>query len=92
MIKTWKHKGLKLFFETGNTKGIPADQAKKIRVRLDAINAATDVKQLDLPGWNLHELAGDRKGTWSIKVTGNWRITFRFNQGNAFDVNLEDYH
>lgn len=92
MIRSWKHKGLKWLFETGSTKGIPAPQAKKIRVRLDAIDVATEIKQLDVPGWDLHELAGDRKGTWAIKVTGNWRITFRFIEGDAYDLNYEDYH
>jgi proteic killer suppression protein len=92
MIKSWKHKGLKLLFETGGTRGIPAQQAKKIQVRLDAIDVATEVNQLNVLGWGLHELAGGRKGTWAVKVTGNWRITFKFVEGDAYDVNYEDYH
>lgn len=66
--------------------------AKRLRVRLDAMDAAADVSELNVPGWDLHELKGDRKGTWSIKVTGNYRLTFKFLVGEATDVDLEDYH
>lgn len=92
MIKTWLHKGLKDFFETGSKKGIPPELADRIRRRLDALDAATVITDLNLPGFNLHELKGKRKGTWSIWGSANWRITFRFVGGNAYDVNLEDYH
>jgi len=92
MIKSWADKGLKDFFETGSKKRIPSDLASRIRIRLDAIAAAAVVTDLDLPGFKLHELKGDRKGTWSIWVNGNWRITFTFVDGDATDVNLEDYH
>ncbi|MGE0128615.1 MAG: type II toxin-antitoxin system RelE/ParE family toxin [Blastocatellales bacterium] len=92
MIKSWLHKGLRDFFETGSKKGIPPELASRIRIRLDALDAATIINDLDLPGFNLRELKGDRKGTWSIWVSGNWRITFKFANGNATDVNLEDYH
>jgi toxin HigB-1 len=92
MIKTWLHKGLKDFFETGSKKGIPPELAQRIRIRLDALDAATVITDLNLPGFNLHELKGKRKGTWSVWVGGNWRITFRFVAGDAYDVNLEDYH
>ena len=66
--------------------------ADRIRRRLDFIDAARDVKDLNIPGFDLHELKGDRKGTWSVKVTGNYRVTFRFQEGDAVEVNLEDYH
>ncbi|MGH9769498.1 MAG: type II toxin-antitoxin system RelE/ParE family toxin [Blastocatellia bacterium] len=92
MIMSWLHKGLRDFFETGSKKGIPPEMASRIRIRLDALDAATIINDLDLPGFNLHELKGDRKGTWSIWVSGNWRVTFKFANGNATDVNLEDYH
>jgi toxin HigB-1 len=92
MIKTWKHKGLKDFFETGSTKAIPSKHAKRIRRVLDAIDGASDIDELDIPGFDLHELKGDRKGTWAITVSGNWRITFTFINGDAYDVNYEDYH
>ena len=92
MIKTWKHKGLKDFYETGSTKSIPAKHSKRIRRILDAIDSAEEIEELDIPGFDLHELKGDRKGTWAITVTGNWRITFLFINGDAYDVNYEDYH
>ena len=92
MIKSFRHKGLKRFWETGSTKWIPARHAKRIRLILDAIDAATTLDDLRKPGFDLHELKGDRKGTWAITVSGNWRITFTFDSGNAYDVNYEDYH
>lgn len=92
MIKSWADKGLRDFFETGSKKGIPPDLASRIRIRLDAIDAAFVVTDLDLPGFKLHELKGDRMGTWSIWVNANWRITFKFAGRDAMDVNLEDYH
>ncbi|WP_334472762.1 type II toxin-antitoxin system RelE/ParE family toxin [Arsenophonus sp. PmNCSU2021_1] len=92
MIKSFKHKGLRQFFETGSTAGINAKQANKIRLRLAVIDAAHHVKDIDRPGYSLHPLAGDRKGQWSIIVTGNWRITFEFIDGNAHILNYEDYH
>lgn len=92
MIKSFNHKGLQLFFENGNTKGIPSEQAKKIQVRLNTIDIATVIDDIDVAGWDLHELKGERAGTWSIKVTGNYRITFQFGNGDAYQVDLEDYH
>ncbi len=59
---------------------------------LDRLNSAELVKDMNLPGYGLHKLTGDRKDAWSIMVSGNWRITFRFESGHAYDVNLEDYH
>jgi toxin HigB-1 len=92
MIKSFNHKGLKTFFETGSTKGIPSNQAKKIRVRLEVIDSATVIEEIDIPGWDLHQLTGNRAGTWSIRVTGNYRITFKFIDDNAYEVDYEDYH
>ncbi|MCG3462653.1 type II toxin-antitoxin system RelE/ParE family toxin [Xenorhabdus bovienii] len=92
MIKNFKHKGLKKFFETGSTAGIDAKQAKKISVRLSVLDLAKDVKDVDVPGFFLHPLTGDKKGVWSITVTGNWRITFEFIEGDVYIVNYEDYH
>ncbi|HEX5081094.1 MAG TPA: type II toxin-antitoxin system RelE/ParE family toxin [Blastocatellia bacterium] len=92
MITSFHHKGLKDFWEKGGRKGIPPSMASRIERVLDALDAATDVSQLNLPGFNLHQLKGDRKGGWSIWVSANYRITFRFKQGDAHDVNLEDYH
>lgn len=92
MIKSFKHKGLKQFFEMGSTKGINANQADKIRRRLSIIDLAKEVKDIDIPGYHLHKLSGDRSELWSVRVTGNWRITFNFEDGDAYIVNYEDYH
>lgn len=92
MIKTFKHKGLKLFFESGKTSGIQAIHAKKLRLQLTALETATEIEDMDLPGYKLHELKGDKKGIWSIMVNGNWRITFKFENGDAYIVDYEDYH
>ena len=92
MIKSFKHKGLKKFFETGSKAGIQAKHERKLRMQLAAINTATIVDDIDLPGFKLHQLKGDRDGIWSITVNGNWRITFEFVDGNAYILNYEDYH
>ena len=92
MISSFRHKGLKEFWEKGSKKGVPTASAPRIERILDALDAATNVSQLNLPGFNLHELKGDRKGEWSIWVNASWRITFKFKSGDASDVNLEDYH
>ncbi len=92
MIKSFKHKGLSLFFETGNTKGIQSSHSKKLKMRLSALDTATEIEDLSLPGFKLHSLHGDKKGIWSIKVNGNWRVTFRFENGDVYIVNYEDYH
>ncbi|MFC5078857.1 Toxin HigB-1 [Vibrio thalassae] len=92
MIKSFKHKGLKKFYETGSKAGIQAKHERKLRVQLAAIDTATIVDDIDLPGFKLHPLKGDRDGIWSITVNGNWRITFEFVDGNAYILNYEDYH
>lgn len=92
MIKTFKHKGLEVFFATGSNKGIQAAHAKKLRFQLAALNTAVVIDDMDIPGYRLHPLKGDRKGLWSITVNGNWRITFEFVDGDAYIVNYEDYH
>jgi proteic killer suppression protein len=92
MIKTFKHKGLKQFFETGSARGIQPDHAKKLRMQLTAVNTAQTIEDMDISGYRLHRLKGEKKGIWSITVNGNWRITFEFREGNAFIVNYEDYH
>ena len=92
MIKTFKHKGLKKFFETGSKAGIQAKHDRKLRMQLAAIDTATTIDDVDLPGFKLHPLKGDRDGIWSITVNGNWRVTFEFVDGNAYILNYEDYH
>ena len=92
MIKSFKHKGLKLFFETGKSAGIQAKHVKKLRMQLAAIDTAQVLDDIDLPGFSLHSLKGERSGIWSISVSGNWRVTFEFRDGNAYILNYEDYH
>ncbi|MBM7074552.1 type II toxin-antitoxin system RelE/ParE family toxin [Shewanella sp. 202IG2-18] len=92
MIKSFRHKGLKRYFETGNKSGIQAKHERKIRMQLAAIDTAIEIDDLNLPGFKLHPLKGNRDGIWSITVNGNWRITFEFIDGNAYILNYEDYH
>ena len=92
MITSFKHKGLELFFTKSNYKGIPAQFAPKIDRILDRLDAAKEPEDMDLPGYKWHPLKGDRKGTYAVSVTGNWRITFAFEGQDVVDVNLEDYH
>ncbi|KTD20362.1 type II toxin-antitoxin system RelE/ParE family toxin [Legionella londiniensis] len=92
MIKSFKHKGLKLFFDTGKTSGIQPKHKNKLRLQLAALDTASVIEDMDLPGYNLHELKGNRKGIWSIAVSGNWRMTFEFKNGDAYIMNYEDYH
>lgn len=90
MIVSWIHKGLKDFFETGSMAGIQAEHAKRLRVRLEILNAIRSLDEMNYPSFRLHALQGDRKGIWSITVTKNWRITFKFEDGNVYIVNYED--
>ncbi|UQG55929.1 MULTISPECIES: type II toxin-antitoxin system RelE/ParE family toxin [unclassified Marinobacter] len=92
MIRSFKHKGLAKFFKSGSIAGIQAAHAKRLRLILGRLNAASDAKDMDLPGLRLHELSGNRAGIWSVMVSGNWRVTFRFEDGDAEIVNYEDYH
>jgi proteic killer suppression protein len=92
VIKSFRHKGLKRLFETGDRRGVAAGMADRLRRQLDVLNSAQSTNDLNLPGYRLHRLKGNRAGTWSVTVSGNWRITFTFEGEDAFDVNLEDYH
>ena len=92
MIKDFKHKGLEKFFVTNSTRGIQSKHGSKLRIQLAMLNAATEVDDMNKPGWNLLQVKGQKAGTWSIKVSGNWRMTFGFREGDAYIVNYEDYH
>ncbi len=92
MIKSFKHKGLEKFFTKGSKAGIQAAHATRIRDRLAFLHAATTIGDTDKPGYRLHELKGRLKGHWAINVSGNWRIVFKFDDGDAYVVNYEDYH
>ena len=91
-IKNFRHKGLEQFFATGVKRGIQAKHDERLRVILGALNAATNPQDMNLPGLGLHELQGTRKGTWTVKVSGNWRVTFGFAGKDAEGVDYEDYH
>ena len=92
MIKSFKHKGLERLFIKGSASGVQADYAPRIALILDAIDAAEQVKELDLPGLRLHRLKGEKRNLWSVKVSANWRITFEFENGDAYILELEDHH
>ena len=89
MIRGSRHKGLAKFFETGSQAGI---QPQRLRLILGRLSAATAPQDLALPGLNLHELTGNRKGTWAVSVSGNWRVTFKFTGKDADAVDYADYH
>jgi proteic killer suppression protein len=92
MILSFRHKGLKLLYEKGDRRRVSADHADKVERVLARLDQATEPGNMDRPGFRLHPLKGDRAGFWSITVSGNWRITFRFDGANACDVDLVDYH
>ena len=92
MIKSLKHKGLKTLFETGSTKGVQTSHAQKLLDILDLLNAAKEAKDLGFPGSFLHPLKGKLKGYWAVRVSGNWRVIFRIEKGEVFDVSYVDYH
>ena len=92
MIRSLRHKGLERFFVKGTKSGIQAEHATKLRLILGRLNASQSPKDMNLPGLYLHQLGGDRRGIWSVRVSGNWRVTFRFNEGDAEIVDCEDYH
>ncbi|GAB2606006.1 type II toxin-antitoxin system RelE/ParE family toxin [Nitrincola alkalisediminis] len=92
MIISFIHKGLEKFYKSGKTSGVQAKHAKRLRLILTNLDQAETPEDMDLPGLRLHELKGSRKGIWSVSVSGNWRITFRFTGKDAEIVNYEDYH
>ena len=92
MIKSFRHKGLKRLFETGERRGVAPELADRLRRQLDVLNRARSTRDLNLPGYRLHQLKGNRAGTWSVTVSGNWRVTFTFEREDVYDVDLEDYH
>ena len=92
MILSFKHKGLERFFNTGRKSGIQAKHTKRLQLILGRLNASIAPEDLNLPGLYLHQLSGSRSDIWSVRVSGNWRVTFRFNGEHAEIVNYEDYH
>lgn len=92
MIKSFRHKGLKSFFETGSRAGIQPKHAARLSRQLSALDVATTAADMNLPGWRLHALKGDLAGHWSVWVSGNWRMTFTFDKGDAILIDYRDYH
>jgi proteic killer suppression protein len=92
MVISFKHKGLQKFYESGSTAGIQNDHKTKLRMILAALDSAQEIDDMKIPGYKLHPLKGKLKGLWSVTVNGNWRVTFRFENGNVYIVNYEDYH
>jgi proteic killer suppression protein len=92
VIKSFRHKGLEKLFYDGSKKGIQPEHAKKLADILDRLDAASVVSDMDYPGSFLHLLKGNLKDHWSVRVSGNWRIIFRFGNGDAYVVDYKDYH
>jgi proteic killer suppression protein len=91
-ILRFRHKGIERFFFRGTTAGIQVKHAERLRLILGRLNVAVEPKDMALPGLDLHALKGNRRGTWAVSVSGNWRITFRFLASDVTDVDYEDYH
>ena len=92
MIVSFRHKGLSRYFESGSKAGIQAKHASRLRLQLAALDSAQTIEDMDIPGYRLHPLKGRSKGRWSIWVSGNWRLTFEFRDGNVHVLDYEDYH
>jgi len=92
VIRTFRHRGLKRLFQQGDPSKVRADQVSRIADVLAHLDRARYPSDLDLPGYRLHPLKGDRKGLWSVTISGSWRIVFRLEDGDGFDVDLVDYH
>ncbi|MDR2092344.1 MAG: type II toxin-antitoxin system RelE/ParE family toxin [Azoarcus sp.] len=92
MIKSFLHDGIRLFFRTGNKAGIRPDHAGRLANQLARLDAAASPQDMHVPGWCLHRLSHDLAGHWSVRVNGNWRLTFAFEGEDAILVNYQDYH
>lgn len=92
MIRSIKHKGLRRLYEDGDARAVSGNLRDKIEEILSILDAASTIEEADIPGYRLHALTGNLRGYWSVRVTGNWRIIFRFEDGAAEDVDLVDYH
>jgi proteic killer suppression protein len=92
MIRSFKHKGLEKFFTKGTASGIQSAHSKRLGLILGRLSASTTPQDMDLPGLYLHQLRGKFRGRWSVRVSGNWRVTFKFEGLDAIDIDYEDYH
>ncbi len=92
MIKSFRHKGLKKLYETGSVAGVQSGHKNRLLMILIALETSREIEDMDIPGFKFHPLKGKMKGRWSVSVSGNWRITFEFRDGNAHVLDYEDYH
>jgi proteic killer suppression protein len=92
MIKSFRHKGLKKYFESGSAAGIQPNHAKRLRMLLAALDTSQTIEDMNVPGFRLHPLKGSDKGRWSVWINGNWRLTFELQDGDAYFLDYEDYH
>ncbi len=92
MIRSFKHKGLEKYSAKGTASGIQTAHSKRLRLILARLNASTVPQDMDLPGLHLHQFRGTSRGRWSVRVSGNWRVTFKFEDLDTLDVDYEDYH
>jgi len=92
MIVKFRHRGLKRLYEQGDGSLIHGNMRNRVARILFVLDQAMTLEEINMPGFRLHALTGQRKGVWSVRVTGNWRITFSFEDGDVYDVDLEDYH
>jgi proteic killer suppression protein len=92
MLKSYRHKGVKQFAETGSKAGIQPEHADRLRRLLSALDAASSAANMNAPGYGLHPLKGDMAGHWAVRVSGNWRLTFAFDGEDAILVDYKDYH
>jgi proteic killer suppression protein len=92
MVKTFRHKGLQKFYESGSLAGVQPHHAARLRMQLAALDTAQEIEDMSIPGFRLHPLKGRGRGRWSIWVNGSWRLTFEFRDGDAYVLDYEDYH
>jgi len=92
VIKDFRHKGLKKFYLTGTRAGIQPSHAPRLARQLARLNSAESPMDMNLPGWNLHPLKGDLAEKWAVNVNGNWRLIFKFENGDALGIDYDDYH
>ncbi|PIV36688.1 MAG: peptidase [Lysobacterales bacterium CG02_land_8_20_14_3_00_62_12] len=92
MIRSFRHQGIEAFFQTGSTANVQAKHVARLRLQLARLNVAREAKDMNAPGWKLHLLKGRLKDQWAVSVSGNWRLAFTFEHGDAVLVDYQDYH
>lgn len=92
MVKSFRHKGIEKFFHTKSKSGIQPHHAKRLTLQLGVLNAMLTIDEMNLPGWHLHPLHGELENHWAVSVSGNWRLTFKFEERNVYLLDYQDYH